>query len=316
MDALVGGLVYCYDCAAAFDAETLVCEKCGCSVLSAVEIAPSKYTEPDPYELAGPWRALRSFPPGSLVVLAGGPGSGKSSLAALLFPERWLTSEQAVNQATGTIAFIQGEDYEAPLIRSIVDPLDLENALEETFSGLVVLDSVSELGGPTEQEDAMCVLRTWVRGGPDRRGIAILGETKAGLPAGPRKLQHMGEVLAEIDADEVGHRRLCVRKNRHGPLNTRYFEITGAGVGDAQFPYAYSVEGPPGAYRFSVVPTKGAKWQDLIAARASDLGAGVAGVGRRSPHAPGGFIIPPDVAQRRAFAEAHDLEWVEVANDG
>lgn len=315
-----GARQLCGSCGEPRAAEALACHGCGSSEWTVGVVYPTRAPVLPTTTLPWPWVALGNWPEGSTVALDGSPGSGKSSLAALLKPSALATSEETAQQAMATFSRLAGvapgEAWSgAPTLLVAETVEELQMRMNATMlEGLLVLDSLSWLRG--DQTAALLMLIEWARAAKGRRVLIIVGHRKDGGALGASEVFHLTQVNCSVTMDEAGNRLLTVRKNRHGGLDSRYFRLTAAGVAQCTWPYAYSVEGEPGSYRLVPWPTRGAIWQDGLAARfrdevASKAAEGVASCGRVVDAYKGGLLQPQDVAQRRLFAEAHGLRWVQ-----
>jgi hypothetical protein len=174
---------------------------------------------------------------------------------------------------------------------------------------LPVIDSLTALGREGGLS-ALVRLVDWSRERHGRRGCAVIQRTKRGDAAGYEALAHMVDAVCAVELDDQGLRLLTVDKNREGPLDARYFTLGGKGVGVPDFSQAvYSVEGTPGAYRLHPYPLSGATWAGWIDPE-DPPPPGHAGCG--APYGLGRMLLPQDVAERRAFALAHGLEWIDT----
>ncbi len=321
--------LYCYDCASAVAPEQLMCPEChGTQIGAGVArpCVPLRVIEPDPW-LLWPWDMLHRWPPASVVLVSGGPGSGKSSLAALLRPDYWLTTEESVSQAREALERMQateaGEWPDAPTIYELPsDDLEaFEITLAKCLHGLLVLDSGTRVGGIQEQHEALKMLIEWAKAGQqwDRRVLVILHLTKTGKAAGKLTLGHECQAELSVGLAPGGLRMLQISKNRHGSVGvSRYFTLGAKGAGQPTFEgAAYSVEGEPGCYRLHPWPIKGAEWAGYLDKLFKGDGgkvhavAGVASAARPVPGYPDGVLRPGDVALRRAYAESHGLKWLD-----
>ncbi len=293
--------------------DSLVCAICRCADLDPRRTRPTPQREAPEAELSQPWTAIERFPEGAVLTLHGGPGSGKSSLAAHLGPGTWLTSEQTPEEAGRLLRRSWPGEYKAPQVHVVETQNDLIASLGEAADALVVIDSITQMGGLQAQADALIFFRTWCKAAPGRRGIAILQHNKAGEAAGLRELEHLVDVICPVYQEGSGLRVLGVTKNRNGPLGSHYFTLDGDGVGVPAFRGLYSVEGNIGAYRLHPWPLKGATfggWIDKLAA--SDTGPPLQGgsAALHAPGLPGDIWEPADVEQRKSFAVAHGLPWL------
>jgi DNA repair protein RadA/Sms len=184
--------------------------------------------------------------PGAVVLLAGEPGVGKSTL---------LLEVAGQFAASGTALYLTGEESAAQvrLRASRIGALhaDLYLAAETDLAavlghidavrpGLLVVDSVQTIGSATAEGSAGGV--TQVRAVTaaliavaKERGIAtiLVGHvTKDGAIAGPRVLEHLVDVVLHFEGDKHSTLRL-VRgvKNRFGPADeVGCFELHDAGI--------------------------------------------------------------------------------------
>ena len=310
----------CYDCGRDNPDDALLCLYCSGTTLTSNKARPI-YAPPVvnvASNLPYPWNALPRWPASSVIAIDGGPGAGKSSLCALLRPRNWLTSEETVAQATEALRRLQqseGEGWaDAPEITAFSNLEGLQDALEDTYDGLSVIDSVTATGHAQVQLEAMGMIMDWARGGPNRRVVAILGHNQDGGAAGPKKIAHLAQIEAFVRPDNQGRRMIGLRKNRHGPLFSRYFELGANGVERPEFPYAYSVEGIPGSYSLVAYPSKKTEWagrlEKLDKENSATMPLRTASAAKRAPYGRG-FMEPRDVGARRAYALAHGLTWLD-----
>jgi DNA repair protein RadA/Sms len=172
--------------------------------------------------------------PGAVVLLAGEPGVGKSTLL-LEVAQQW-----AASGAGGTALVISGEESTSQVrLRAerldalheqlyLASETDLEAVLghiDAVRPGLLVIDSVQTISAPTSEGVAGGV--TQVRAVTaalvsvaKERGIAtiLVGHvTKDGQVAGPRVLEHLVDVVLQFEGDKHSSLRM-VRglKNRYG----------------------------------------------------------------------------------------------------
>ncbi len=171
---------------------------------------------------------------GSVVLLAGAPGIGKSTLL-LQVAAHWaaagdrvlyLSGEETVSQVSGRAARLKlhtglrvGTESEVGAILSLVQ--------SETPT-LLIVDSVQTLVDGTLPGSAGSLQQ--VRGASDalrtackRAGITLIlvGQvTKEGGIAGPKTLEHLVDVVLTIEGDaRSGLRIVACQKNRYGPTH-------------------------------------------------------------------------------------------------
>jgi DNA repair protein RadA/Sms len=185
--------------------------------------------------------------PGAVVLLAGEPGVGKSTLL-LEVAARWANAGR-------TTLYVSGEESAAQVrlragrTDALADQLylaaetDLGTVLghiEEIEPSLMVLDSVQSIGtaeadgspgGVTQVREVTGALVRVAK----RRGMAVIivgHVTKDGAIAGPRLLEHLVDVVLAFDGDRhSGFRMVRATKNRFGPADeVGCFEMSESGI--------------------------------------------------------------------------------------
>ena len=208
--------------------------------------------------------------PGSMVLVGGDPGIGKSTL--LLQVCRNL-SDQKVD-----VLYISGEEslqqikLRAQRIGEFTDSLTLlcETNLEEIRSVIerekpqvVVIDSIQTMynedvssapGSVSQVRESTSVFLQIAKG----MGITIfiVGHvTKEGVVAGPRVLEHMVDTVLYFEGDRyASYRILRGVKNRFGSTNEiGVFEMRGDGLREVANPSEYMLSGKPQGASGSVV---------------------------------------------------------------
>jgi DNA repair protein RadA/Sms len=172
--------------------------------------------------------------PGAVVLLAGEPGVGKSTL---------LLEASALAAETGTVLYVTGEESAAQVrmradrVGAVAENLFL--AAETDFAallahveavnpGLLIVDSVQTFtiegvdgapGGVTQIREITAALMTLAK----QRALTtvLVGHvTKDGSIAGPRSLEHLVDVVLHFDGDSHGQLRMVrALKNRFGPTD-------------------------------------------------------------------------------------------------
>lgn len=302
-------MLWCYDCGYAVPVDVISCPACGGGDITDGPTRPEVEIQREADAFPWPWELL-SFPPGFALVLNGGPGLGKTSLAALLRPQHWLTNEM---QPAEVGAFMRriAPGARVPMVHITHDPDEVAGALLAAGRGdLLVIDSVTGLGlegGPV----ALRAMRGWAQRNAGRV-VAINQVAKDDRGAGRMRLAHDPDVVAYVRGDVAGRRRLDVTKNRGGRLFSAVYTFDKRGqLALPSFKGAYSVEGDPGSYRLAPVPTDGAKWDQLYRHLPEDVAIeSTASCARRFDRYKSGWLEPEDLDERRAFAEAHGLRWI------
>jgi len=194
--------------------------------------------------------------PGSLVLIGGEPGIGKSTLilqalAKLSRRHRSLlvTGEESAAQVRARAARLGGPDGTACDEVEVLAETRLEAviaALEAHRPAVCAIDSVQTLD--SELIDSAPGSVAQVRGATSalmrvakERGIALLlvGQvTKDGALAGPRLLEHLVDCVLSFEGDELrAHRVLRATKNRFGSTNEAgTFEMRADGLACVEDP--------------------------------------------------------------------------------
>ncbi len=185
--------------------------------------------------------------PGAVVLLAGEPGVGKSTLL-LEVAARWAKAGRRTLYVSGEESAAQVR-LRAGRTDAVADELylaaetDLGTVLghiEEVGPSLLVLDSVQTVGtaeadgSPGGVSQVREVTAALVRVAK-RRGMAVIivgHVTKDGAIAGPRLLEHLVDVVLAFDGDKhSGFRMVRATKNRYGPADeVGCFEMAESGI--------------------------------------------------------------------------------------
>lgn len=170
--------------------------------------------------------------PGSVALLAGEPGVGKSTLlldvaarsAAAAEPSLVVTGEESAAQVRLRAGRI-GALIEPLYLAADTDLADILAHLEALQPGVLVLDSVQSVscadtdgaaGGVTQVRE---VATTLIRAAKERRIATVLvgHVTKDGSVAGPRVLEHLVDVVLHFEGERHSRlRMLRATKNRFG----------------------------------------------------------------------------------------------------
>ena len=184
---------------------------------------------------------------GSLVLVGGDPGIGKSTLV--------LQSTMALAAAGRRVLYVAGEESEAQVqmraqrLGEVASSLlvfcetDLERvlaAVAELTPDVVVVDSIQTLarpdleGGPgsvTQIRECGLALLHLAKG--SRTTVLLVGHvTKEGAVAGPRVLEHMVDAVLYLEGERYQHYRILrAAKNRFGSTHELgVFEMTEHGL--------------------------------------------------------------------------------------
>ncbi len=191
--------------------------------------------------------------PGSVVLLAGEPGVGKSTL--LLQVARYMS------EAGQTSVYVAGEESpqqiklrserlgfsgRGVLLLSETDVDTVINRLDECRPSLAIFDSIQTMYCPDvasapgtvgQVREAGLRLMRWSKA--RQVPVVLAGHvTKDGSVAGPRTLEHMVDVVISLESQEFGSLRLLrCSKNRFGSTyEVGVFEMSGRGLIEVEDP--------------------------------------------------------------------------------
>lgn len=190
--------------------------------------------------------------PGSLVLLGGDPGIGKSTLALQmclnLNPESvlYVSGEESANQIHMRASRVIPKQN-----LQVLADTDLESILagvETAKSKLVVIDSIQTMysqtasgvaGGVAQVTNAVQQIMRLAK--TSHIAFVLIGHvTKEGYLAGPKTLEHMVDTVLYLEGERFASFRIlrCV-KNRFGTTNeVGVFEMTGKGMEEVLNPSA------------------------------------------------------------------------------
>lgn len=199
---------------------------------------------------------------GSLVLVGGDPGIGKSTLL-LQVCGKLAAQEQKVLYISGEESLKQIKlranrigEIKGPLLFLCETNLDtIESVIEEESPQVVVIDSIQTMfrdevssapGSVSQVRESTNVLMQIAKG----LGIAIfiVGHvTKEGVVAGPRVLEHMVDTVLYFEGERnASYRILRGVKNRFGSTNEiGVFEMQEKGLVEVENPSEYMLSGRP-----------------------------------------------------------------------
>ncbi len=196
--------------------------------------------------------------PGSVALIAGEPGIGKSTIAA---GDRRQYSVFPQASPNGSVLYVSGEESQAQVrMRAsrigAVEPnlllaatTDLSTALgliEQCKPALAIVDSAQTIvsqevdgisGGSTQVREVASALIDTAKT-LDIPVLLVGHVTKDGSIAGPRTLEHLVDVVCQFEGDtETALRMLRAVKNRFGPTDeVGCFDISGEGIEEVSDP--------------------------------------------------------------------------------
>ena len=189
--------------------------------------------------------------PGSLVLIGGEPGIGKSTLSLQIplhcteLRTLYVTGEESVNQVKMRAGRLGGDAGQCLIFSETL----MENILEEARSmmpQLMIVDSVQTMftetldsapGSVSQIKEVAAQLLRFAKetGVP----VILIGHiTKDGFIAGPKVLEHIVDVVLQFEGDNRGSYRLLRSiKNRFGSTSElAVFEMTGNGLREVSNP--------------------------------------------------------------------------------
>ena len=191
--------------------------------------------------------------PGSVVLVGGDPGIGKSTLllqmaadvAQTTGPALYVSAEESAHQIARRAARL-GIAEEALFVLAEIVTERIVERIEQMQPALVIVDSVQAIyaeGGPSSagsvsqvRDSAALLLRT---AKPLNIPAFLVGHvTKEGAIAGPRVLEHMVDVVLQLEGERFhAYRLLRSVKNRFGSTNeVGIFEMGERGMEEVRNP--------------------------------------------------------------------------------
>jgi len=211
--------------------------------------------------------------PGSLILLGGEPGIGKSTLLLQVvcnldpsFKSLFICGEESLSQVkmrAQRIGFAPSNVY----LLSETEMTEINEQIEEINPKLIVIDSIQSTyfsqipslpGSITQVRECATNFLQWAK----KRGICviIIGHvTKEGVIAGPKLLEHMVDVVLYLEGErDRSFRILRSIKNRFGSTNQiGLFQMSSVGIEGVKNPSALFLEerakGIPGSTILSTI---------------------------------------------------------------
>ncbi len=213
--------------------------------------------------------------PGSLVLVGGDPGIGKSTLllqsATAMASQRsilYVSAEESAEQVKLRWSRIEGADTNLNLLAET----DLEVVLQELESlrpEVAIIDSIQALhdseltsspGSVAQVRECAAALQRVAK----KYGIALLlvgHVTKEGMLAGPKVLEHLVDAVLTFEGDRfASHRLLRAVKNRFGATHELgVFEMQASGLVEVNNPSELFFSGSSAAGISTIVACEGTR---------------------------------------------------------
>jgi DNA repair protein RadA/Sms len=212
---------------------------------------------------------------GSLILLSGEPGIGKSTLILQILDSikngLYISGEETAQQILWRANRLNTnlENF------NFLDETVLENIISTVLQekpSLVVVDSIQTIYStqiPNEpgnlSQIRLCTNKLLELSKKTKIPVIIIGHiTKDGTVAGPKTLEHLVDVVLYLEGDEqYGYRLLRSSKNRYGSTkNIGLFEMTGTGMMEIKDPTLFFLESEFTAQKPSVftIVTEGQRY--------------------------------------------------------
>lgn len=192
--------------------------------------------------------------PASVVLLAGQPGIGKSTLLMQLafevarqYPVLYVSGEESAGQVKVRATRL-GAGHENLFLVSSTSADDIAATIRSGAYRLVIVDSIQTLSmadlssaaGSVGQITNSSNLLTQAAKATDTALLLVGHVTKEGSIAGPKVLEHMVDVVLHLEGDRYGgFKVLRAIKNRYGSTNeVAIFEMADAGLRPVENPSA------------------------------------------------------------------------------
>jgi DNA repair protein RadA/Sms len=211
--------------------------------------------------------------PGSLILIGGDPGIGKSTIVAQV-AAKVATGERSVLYVSGEESAHQiklrsrrlGITGEQVFLLTETNLTDALNAADRIQPDLLIVDSIQTVFAPELQNAPgsvaqlrECTMRLMQWAKRSATPVFVIGHvTKEGEIAGPRLLEHIVDVVLYLEGERFSNYRLLRGvKNRFGAVSeVGVFEMLGSGLACVENPSeVFLAEREQGAIGSVIVPT-------------------------------------------------------------
>jgi DNA repair protein RadA/Sms len=183
--------------------------------------------------------------PGSLVLVGGDPGIGKSTLMLQMcgglknYSPLYVTGEESLQQIKYRSQRLSGIPDELMLLAE-TNIQEIISAIQSSDSGVVIVDSIQAVysdmidsapGSVVQVRECAALLMQTAK--QTNKPVFIVGHvTKEGIIAGPKLLEHMVDTVLQFEGDKIySFRILRAFKNRFGSTNEiGIFEMEDSGL--------------------------------------------------------------------------------------
>ncbi len=196
--------------------------------------------------------------PGSLILLSGEPGIGKSTMVTQIaktiktdFPIIYVSGEESVNQVKSRFERLNISNEKIQFV-SVANVEKILASIEQVKPSLVIIDSIQAVytsALPSESGSINQIRASAVKfleiAKKNNIAIILIGHiTKDGLIAGPKSLEHIVDTVIYLET-ETRHNYYILRatKNRFGSTNEiGIFAMTGSGFEEVTNPSAVFID--------------------------------------------------------------------------
>jgi len=211
--------------------------------------------------------------PGSIVLVGGDPGIGKSTLllqSATAMAEKglviYVSAEESAQQVRLRWKRLQGSKSKLQILAETNLDLVL-NELEAEKPSVAIIDSIQALnnanlsgapGSVGQVRECASALQRLAK--EQNISLILVGHvTKEGMLAGPKVLEHLVDVVLTFEGDRfASHRLLRAVKNRYGATHELgVFEMQGAGLAEVSNPSEIFLNGKSASGIATIVACEG-----------------------------------------------------------